>query len=382
MSASSSPASGPRITVVMLVYHGARFVPGLLAALRAQKHAAHVSQAEWMEAIVMDNGSTDDTGRVLAEEYAKAGSPAHVRVVTNPRNLGYAGAMNEAFGLVRTPYVLTCHCDCLFGSESYVGGMLDLMEATPDAAAITGQPAIPDDAKIPFVEKVNLVEYLQDIFPDASGRDLVPVGFAEGRCDTFRLAAVRAAGFYDTTHYSAGEDQILSARMRREGFEIYQAPKLRYLLSVSDEQDSVGKLVRHMTLFGEKHPILVLRSGATRGAMSGVAGRNRRARSMLRLSQLVFVAVLVLGIVLIALRAPLASEIAAGALVAMLLWKTWIFRAHLAAVRFRLHELAAFYVLQPVFDVAYALGFARGLWKALTQGQTRLRAGGGSSPAA
>lgn len=369
------------ITVVILVYHGARFVPSLMRALLSQKHPRHAAQEAWLEAIIMDNGSTDDTGRVLAEEYAKAGSPAHVRIVTNPKNLGYAGAMNKAFGLVQTPFVLTCHCDCLFGSDTYVSRMLELMEATSNAGAITGQPAIPSGTTIPFVEKLNLVSYLMDIFPDTSGKELVPVGFAEGRCDTFRLSAVRAAGMYDTTHHSAGEDQILSARMREAGLEVFQAPGLRYELSVSDEQDTVTKLVRHMVLFGEKHPILVLRSGARRGAMSAVAGSNRRARTMLRLNQLLLVAFFLVAPLLVALRAPFAVPIAAASIVAVLAWKTWIFRQHLRAVRFRAQELVAFYALQPILDFAYAWGFARGLVKALAPGQTRVREGGGSSPA-
>lgn len=358
-----------RITVVMLVYHGARFVPGLFAALLSQRHPKHPEQRDWLEAILMDNGSTDETGRVLAEEYAKAGSPAHVRIVTNPKNLGYAGAMNKAFGLVQTPFVLTCHCDCLFGSDTYVSRMLEHMQATPNAAAITGQPAIPSGAKIPFVEKLNLVSYLMDIFPDTSGRELVPVGFAEGRCDTFRLSAVRAAGMYDTTHHSAGEDQILSAKMRQAGLEIYQAPGLRYELSVSDEQDTVGKLIRHMVLFGEKHPVLILRSGARRGAMSGVAGANRRARSMLRLNQLVLVAAMLAAPIALAvpsLRRPETVWILGAVILAVLAWKTWIFRKHLRAVRFGAQELVLFYAVQPLLDFAYAWGFARGLVKAIS----------------
>ncbi len=204
---------------------------------------------------------------------------------------------------------------------------------------------------------------LMDIFPAETGDELVPVGFAEGRCDAFRLEAVSAAGYYDTSHHSAGEDQILSARMRAAGYEVYQAPGLRYLLSVSDEQDTVGKLVRHTELFGEKHPILVLRGAASAGAVGGAAGRNRRARSLLRLSHLVAVAAwLFLPSALYLGASPL---VAALPLVAVAVLKAWLFARHLAAVRFSSGELLRFVVLQPVLDFAYAWGFARGLWFAV-----------------
>jgi len=352
-----------RITVVFLLYHAPRFVAGLVDAISRQRHPRFPAPADWLRVMFVDNGSTDDTGRLLAEAVAKAGSPPHWQIVTNTPNLGYAGAVNKAFRLAETPYALTCHCDCLFGSEDYVATMLDPLERHPKAAAVTGQPAFPDGQPLPFAEKVNLVANLMDIFPVETPDELVPVGFAEGRCDAFRLEAVRAAGYYDSSHHSAGEDQILSARMRGAGYEVYQAPRLRYLLSVSDEQDTVGKLVRHTELFGEKHPILILRGGASAGAVGGPAGANRRARSLLRMSHLAAVgAWLFLPIALLAGAPPLAA-IAPLILVALL--KLWLFVRHLRTVRFSAGELAAFVLLQPVLDFAYAWGFVRGLLYAL-----------------
>ena len=49
-------------------------------------------------------------------------------------------------------------------------------------------------------------------------------------------------GFYDTHLRVAGEDQVLVARLRERGYEVYQAPRLVYHLSVSGGQDTVRKL--------------------------------------------------------------------------------------------------------------------------------------------
>ncbi len=339
-----------KITVVFLLYHAPRFVAGLVEAITRQRHPRRPRAEEWLRVMFVDNGSTDDTGRILAAEMAKAGSPPHWQIVTNTKNLGYAGAVNKAFRLAETPYALTCHCDCLFGSEEYVATMLELLERHPEAAAITGQPALPVGKRLPFAERVNLVANLMDVFPVATSEELVPVGFAEGRCDAFRLQAVEAAGYYDTSHHSAGEDQILSARMRAAGYEVYQAPRLSYLLSVSDEQDTVGKLVRHTELFGEKHPILILRGGAGAGALGGPAGANRRARYLAL--PLGFVA----GPPLLVAGLPLAT---------MAALKAWLFARHVRAVRFSAWQLLCFVLLQPVLDAAYTWGFVRGLWYAL-----------------
>jgi GT2 family glycosyltransferase len=368
--------SDAKITVVFLLYHAPQYVAGLVEAIGRQRHPRHQRQGDWLDVLFMDNGSTDDTGRILGEAVAAAGAPPHYRIVTNPVNIGYARAVNKAFGLARTPYVLTCHCDCLFGSDDYVAGMLELLERQADAGTITGQPAVPAQKPVPFAEKVNLVSYLMDIFPPDTDRDLVPIGFTEGRCDGFRVAAVEAAGYYDTSHHSAGEDQILCAGMRRAGFQIYQAPRLRYFLSVSDEQDTVWKLVRHARLFGEKHPILVLRGGAAAGVMGSHAGANRRARTVLRASQLASALAYVTAIGGALAGAPFWTW--AGILAAVLAGKAWIFQRHARAVRFTAPQLLGFSLLQPALDLAYAYGFARGLWLVARGSWSE---GGGSRPA-
>jgi hypothetical protein len=125
----------------------------------------------------------------------------------------------------------------------------------------------------------------------------------------------------------------------------------------------VGKLVRHTELFGEKHPILILRGGARPGAVGGPAGANRRARSLVRLSHLAAVlAWLTLSVALVSGASPLLAVLP---LAGVAILKAWLFARHLRAVRFSFGELLRFVFLQPVLDFAYTWGFVRGLWYAL-----------------
>lgn len=360
-AASAVPA---RITVIVLLYRAAREVRGLLDALSRQWHPDRLEQAEWLEAIFMDDASGDDTPAVLAEALRAIGSPPHYRVVVNPRNLGLAATLNEALGLARTPYVLTCHLDCRFGRDDYVAAMLDLLERHPDAAAITGQPVTRDPREMPFAERLNVVTNLMDVFPaEAAEGELRPVGFAEGRCDAFRLEALRAVGFYDTTLRTAGEDQVLAARLRAKGYEVYQAPGLPYQLSVSSEQDTVARLLRHQWLFGLAHPYILLRTrGAGAGVAGGRAGRNRRARALLRLTQVGATGACVLAAAALAGGAP---GSALGLLLAVVLAKGALFARHLRAIPFSPVEHVRFWLAQPLLDAAYTIGLLQGLWRAL-----------------
>ena len=97
---------------MFLLYRSPGVVPVLVESLARQSHSGFARQADWLEALFMDDGSGDGTAEAVQRALAEAGNPPHWRLVANPRNLGLAGTLNRAFALARAPYVLTCHLDC------------------------------------------------------------------------------------------------------------------------------------------------------------------------------------------------------------------------------------------------------------------------------
>ncbi len=362
-SAKEAPAPSARVTVVFLLYRAEREAPELVKALLGQRHPDVERPADWLAALFMDDASGDETARAVRAALEAAGSPPHCRLVVNEQNLGLAATLNKAFGLAQTPFVLTCHLDCRFGRDDYVASMLRLLEGRPNVAAITGRPALRDARDMPFVEKLNVVTNLQDVLPAATNEELVPVGFAEGRCDAFRLQALREVGFYDTTLRTAGEDQVLAAKLRARGYEVCQAPHLTYFLSVSGEQDTVLRLARHQWLFGLAHPYILLRTrGTDAGVASGKAGSNRRARALLRLLQVASTMVLVGVLAALVFGHPL---LAVGLLGLVAAAKGALFARHLRLIRFSAGEHLAFWLVQPALDAAYTVGLAQGIVRAM-----------------
>ena len=243
------------------------------------------------------------------------------------------------------------------------------MEAHPQAGAITGKPAVPRGQPLSFAEKLNLVANLMDVLPPAPTRSSCPWASPRVAATCSARSAVEAAGFYDTTLRTAGEDQVLAARLRSLGYEVYQAPFLNYVLSVSEEQDTVGKLVRHQRLFGRAHPYILLSTRhASRGVAGAEAGANRRARLLLRLQQVAATGALAAAVGLAAFGrpVPVLALLAGTAAVKLLL-----FRRHLAAVRLRAAEWLAFLALQPVLDASYSVGLLTGLVRVATGSPAR-----------
>jgi GT2 family glycosyltransferase len=357
------------VTVVFLLYNAAAEVPGLVASLLRQRHPAFTEQSAWLEAAFVDDASSDGTAEAVRAALAGVGNPSYYRTLVHPRNLGLAGTLNEVFAQATTPFVLTCHLDCHFGGEEYVASLLELIERHPRAAAITGQPRLSPGTRLPFAEKLNVVANLMDVVPAFSMAELVPIGFAEGRCDVFRVEALRAVGLYDTHLRVSGEDQVLAAKLRANGYEIYQAPRLTYHLSVSAEQDSTRKLLRHQRLFGRTTPYIVL---AVPGSLAGLVGRhagaNRSRRTLLRATQLAASAVYALAAASCLVGWPMWLWGSALGLVAVV--RVALFAGHARAVRFSPAELVAFATLQPALDVAFTLGVAEGFWQ-LARGRAR-----------
>ncbi len=368
-SARDPGAHGPRVTLAFLLYNAAAGVAGLVESLVGQRHPSIEKQADWLEAVFVDDASSDGTVREVRAALAGLGHPPHCRLVAHSHNLGLAGTLNELFAQAQTPFVLTCHLDCRFGSDRYVASMLELIERHPEAAAITGQPTLLPEARLPFAEKLNVVANLMDVVPGSETAELVPVGFAEGRCDVFRASALRAVGLYDTRLRVSGEDQVLAAKLWAKGYAIYKAPRLEYHLSVSGEQDSVSKLLRHQRLFGRTTPyILFAVPGSVGGLVGPHAGANRTRRALLRATQLGGSAAY--AIVLVSLLAGWPAWLWGGVLGLVAAAKLALQARHARAVRFSAGEWLAFAALQPAFDLAYTAGLLEGLWQ-LVRGRSR-----------
>lgn len=359
----SQPLPRAKVTVIFLLYNAGGTVATLVDAMSAQRHPSLGGQSDWLDVIFMDDRSTDDTLARLYQALSRIDSPPNYRVEENPTNLGLARTLNKALQLVRTPYALTCHLDCFFGSDVYVAEMVGLMDRHPEAAAIVGRPTFPME-EVGLAEKINLISNLMPVLPGKTGVELEPVGFAEGRCDIFRVEALKEVGYYDTALRVAGEDQLLAGKLRQAGYRIYRANRLEYHLRASPEQDSIGKLVKHVFRFGKVHPFILARQRRTaEGVLGPGAGGNLRARALLRIWQVLSVGAYVTSLVALLAGAPL------GAVVLPVLialgGKLVLFARHVRVVSPGPRESLVLVAVQPLLDVAYVAGLVQGTWLVL-----------------
>jgi len=350
-----------KVTVVFPLYNAAENVLRLLDCLHKQIHPLHKNQNHWLKAVFIDDASSDNTVALLKEGLALLNNPSHYQLIENPKNLGLSQSLNKAFSYANTQYISTCQCDCFYIKEDYVYTMLRLIDSHPKVAAITGQPKVDFTKSIPFAERLNLVANLMDIFPDNSEDELISVGFAEGRCDIFRVKAFEEVNFYDTNLRISGEDQVICRKLKKMGYEICQAPKNEYYLSASNEQNSFYKLLMHQKLFAKTQPyILSTSSGSGVNTIIGKsAGKNRNLRTILRGSQLLFS---LLYFIVFFIGIFWSWSLLGVSILILFLFKLFLFYRHLKVVPFNFYEKITFFISQPLFDLYYTLGFIQGIF--------------------
>lgn len=348
------------LTIVFLLYNAEKTIHELFQRAIQQVNPLSPNDSSWLKIVFMDDFSKDQTCNILQNLINNTESRFSVELIRNTPNLGLSRTINKACELVSTPYMLTCHCDSFFGTHTYAFEMLSLIKSHPNAAAITGKPIVNMSLNTPFSEKLNTIANLMDIFPEHSQAQLVPVGFAEGRCDIFNLDALHRAGLYDTTLRTSGEDQVLNAKLRELGYEIYLAPHVNYIMSVSTEQDSLIKIARHQWLFAKTSPYILFASDKSlEGIISKKAGKNRRMRAFLRIFQ-IFCTFSYIGIIFLLFFVDSKMFIVLW-LAFIALIKAWMFVPYFKLIPTSIKEKFSFVLFQPLLDFSYAFGFLYGV---------------------
>jgi hypothetical protein len=130
----------PLLTIVVAAYNVEGYIEEALGSLISQPHA------DLLKIVVVDDGSRDDTPRIVEALAARNGS-AQIELIQQ-KNAGVSAARNTGLAAVRTPYV-----GFLDGDDIYLKGFMD--------------------AIVPLLEdgRADMIEYNIDIIDD-DGRKL------------------------------------------------------------------------------------------------------------------------------------------------------------------------------------------------------------------
>ena len=183
------------------------------------------------EVIVADNGSTDDSLKVLREEFPG------VRTIVLDRNYGFAEGYNRAIDQVDSEYVVLLNSDVEV-PEGWLEPLLRYMDEHPDVAAV--QPKIHSwEHKERFEHAGAAGGFLNWLgYPYCRGRKLwhveedhgqydsvAEVDWTSGACMCVRTSVYKELGGLDASFFAHMEEIDLCWRMRNKGWRLMCIPE-------------------------------------------------------------------------------------------------------------------------------------------------------------
>lgn len=221
----------PRVSAVVVTYNSGPFVERCLAALDVAERGG------WeLEAVAVDNCSTDDTWQRLQRPYA------WLRTIANDRNAGFAAATNMGIRATKGEYVLLLNPDTEV-SPGAIGTLVRFLESHPQAGVVGPRLVLSDGRLDPACHRgfhtpwasLTYMLGLERLFPRArafNGYHLghLPMDRAHeidspsGACMLVRRAVLDRVGLLDEAFFMYAEDEDLCLRAKAAGYRVYYEP--------------------------------------------------------------------------------------------------------------------------------------------------------------
>ncbi|MCZ2458751.1 MAG: glycosyltransferase family 2 protein [Chitinophagales bacterium] len=213
----------PKVSVVILNWNGKNYLEKFLPSVLASAYP-------YLEIIVADNASTDDSVSLLRQKFPS------VRVIQLDKNYGFAGGYNKALAEVNSDYYMILNSDVEV-PKGWLEPMMQLLESDLSIAAC--QPKIlsyNDRTKFEYAGAAGgwLDKYG---YPFAKGRifDVIeedrgqydrsePIFWASGAALFIRSGIFHEMKGFDEYFFAHQEEIDLCWRIQLAGYKIYSCP--------------------------------------------------------------------------------------------------------------------------------------------------------------
>jgi hypothetical protein len=204
----------PRASVVIPTWDGAVVLRACLRSLETQVFRD-------FETIVVDNGSTDRTRAMLAEEFPAA------RCVALPANRGFAAATNAGLAAARGD-ILVCLNNDVECDPRWLAALVSALDRMPDVGSVASKmmdakrPGLIDSAGDAMSLRAWNVGRGEPDRPEFNvGREILS---ACAGAAAYRRTVFDAVGWFDERYFAWFEDVDLGIRAQFAGFRCWYEP--------------------------------------------------------------------------------------------------------------------------------------------------------------
>lgn len=212
------------VAVVILNWNGKALMEEFLPSVIAN------TPTDRAEIVVADNGSTDDSVKMLKEKFPQ------VRLILLDQNYGFAEGYNQALKQIDTTYTVLLNSDVEV-TPGWIEAPLSILNAHPDIAAV--QPKIRAQKNKTYFEYAGASGGFMDRYgyPYCRGRmlhvieqdkgqydTLVDILWATGACHFIRTEVYKREGGLDGRFFAHQEEVDFCWRLRCRGYRLVCTP--------------------------------------------------------------------------------------------------------------------------------------------------------------
>lgn len=214
-------------------------VSAVIVTYNSQEHISkclcHLSASRLVpaEVIVVDNGSTDGTRRVL-DAFRRRGLP--IQVILNSENVGYAVACNQGADMARCPIILFLNADAFVMPDS-IGYLVEALMSDPTIGFV-GPQLLNEDGSLqlswapfetPATYVLRTLAWRHHPAPASSlGEKSAHLeGYVSGACLMMKREAWTQLRGFDEGFFFYGEEMDLQYRGYRQGLRAKVIPTAR-----------------------------------------------------------------------------------------------------------------------------------------------------------
>ena len=222
----------PRATVIIPNYNNGRessrdgsrdFLGDLFASLEQSL----ANDPTDLEILVADDGSTDDslsTAREWSRRLWQAGTPRAGRPIVRLVELAHSGVLSKVLNALHAEsqgdYICRLDGDVIIDTPNWVARCVELLDAHPRAAVVTGLQKLPDGRVHALGDAIISplgYHHLGQGLPESALPELVEVEHAMGCFHASRRAAIAEVGGYDES-VLRGQTEELAMRLNLAGW--------------------------------------------------------------------------------------------------------------------------------------------------------------------
>jgi GT2 family glycosyltransferase len=216
-----------QVSVLIPLYRGRNTIKACLESLVQQKDVG-------IEILLLDNGCPEKTGEWAGFHLAQQ-PDVRWKLFEEPRNVGFARAMNRLYSESSAPWILFLNQDVTLEPD-HVANLVSAMEKHPDWGGVCGILLRSGEGNESVIDTTGHVIFRDRIVRNrGAGKNLSGESFPEGEvfgisaaCALYRRAALDASrekeGPFDPDFFSYFEDIDQDYRMHRAGWKLGFTP--------------------------------------------------------------------------------------------------------------------------------------------------------------